>query len=201
MARRTSARAAAPLPVTVTRLARDRTGRGELKLITKAIKELRYAFKIFSAYHHVRKVSIFGSSRTPVGHPDYIQADAFARRMREEKWMVITGAGDGIMRAGHDGAGREASFGVAIRLRDHRAIVLYIDAELRGEEERRDNLRADAGELSEQLAALRVDSHRFLLSEILNRFYHPPTGFEKPAADLLSPDKCDIPRSPREDNI
>ncbi len=30
--------------------------------------------------------------------------------------MVITGAGDGIMRAGHDGAGRAASFGVAIRL-------------------------------------------------------------------------------------
>lgn len=106
----------AEMLVTVCRLAKDGTDRGELKLLSKAFKELRYAFKVFSAYRHVRKVSIFGSSRTPVGHPDYIQADAFARLMREKKWMVITGAGDGIMRAGHDGAGREASFGVAIRL-------------------------------------------------------------------------------------
>jgi uncharacterized protein (TIGR00730 family) len=102
--------------VTICRLARDGTGRGELKLLSKAFKELRYAFKVFAPYHDIRKVSIFGSSRTPIDHPDYIQADAFARRMREVNWMVITGAGDGIMRAGHDGAGREASFGVAIRL-------------------------------------------------------------------------------------
>jgi hypothetical protein len=102
--------------VTVTRLARDGTGRGELKLLSNSLKELRYAFKIFAPYENIHKVSMFGSSRTPIDHPDYIQADLFARRMREENWMVITGAGDGIMRAGHDGAGREASFGVAIRL-------------------------------------------------------------------------------------
>jgi len=102
--------------VTVCRLAKDGTGRGELKLLAKAFKELRYAFKVFAPYDDIRKVSIFGSSRTPMDHPEYIQADAFARRMREANWMVITGAGDGIMRAGHDGAGPAASFGVAIRL-------------------------------------------------------------------------------------
>jgi hypothetical protein len=106
----------ADMMVTICRLARDGTGRGELKLLNSAFKELRYAFKVFAPYQDIRKVSIFGSSRTPVEHHDYIQADKFARRMREENWMVITGAGDGIMRAGHDGAGREASFGVAIRL-------------------------------------------------------------------------------------
>lgn len=106
----------AEMLVTVCRLARDRTGRGELKIINKALKELRYAFKTFAPYQHVRKVSIFGSSRTPESHPEYQAAVCFASRMREENWMVITGAGDGIMRAGHDGAGREASFGVAIRL-------------------------------------------------------------------------------------
>ena len=106
----------ADMMVTICRLAKDRTGRGELKLLSKVLQELRYAFKVFRPYHATRKVSIFGSSRTPAGHPDYVQADRFARRMREAKWMVITGAGDGIMRAGHDGAGREASFGVAIRL-------------------------------------------------------------------------------------
>ncbi len=106
----------AEMIVTVCRLARDKTNRGELKIINRAMKELRYAFKTFAPYSNVRKVSIFGSSRTPEGHPEYEAAVRFARRMREEKWMVITGAGDGIMRAGHGGAGREASFGVAIRL-------------------------------------------------------------------------------------
>lgn len=122
----------ADMLVTVCRLARDGTGRGELKLMSRAFKELRYAFKIFAAYHHVRKVSIFGSSRTPIGHPDYVQADKFARRMREVNWMVITGAGDGIMRAGHDGAGRDASFGVAIRLpfEQHTNTIIADDSKL-----------------------------------------------------------------------
>jgi uncharacterized protein (TIGR00730 family) len=102
--------------VTICRLARDGTGRGELKLLSKALAELRYAFKVFAPYADIRKVSMFGSARTPMDHPDYVQADAFAHRMREENWMVITGAGDGIMRAGNVGAGREGSFGVAIRL-------------------------------------------------------------------------------------
>jgi uncharacterized protein (TIGR00730 family) len=106
----------ADLMVAITRLARDGAGRGDLKLLTTAFKELRYAFKVFAPYHDIRKVSIFGSSRTPADHPDFIQAVAFARRMRERRWMVITGAGDGIMGAGQRGAGRAASFGVAIRL-------------------------------------------------------------------------------------
>jgi uncharacterized protein (TIGR00730 family) len=106
----------AEMMVTVCRMAADQTRRGELKLVSRALKELRYAFKVFARYSEVRKVSIFGSSRTPNDHPDFDQADRFARRMREARWMVITGAGDGIMRAGHGGAGPEASFGVAIRL-------------------------------------------------------------------------------------
>jgi uncharacterized protein (TIGR00730 family) len=106
----------ADMMVAITRLARDKTDRGDLKLLTSSFKELRYAFKVFAPYHHIRKVSIFGSSRTPAEHPDYIQANEFAHRMRTRNWMVITGAGDGIMRAGHAGAGRAASFGVAIRL-------------------------------------------------------------------------------------
>jgi uncharacterized protein (TIGR00730 family) len=106
----------ADLMIAITRLARDGAHRGDLKLLTNSFKELRYAFKVFAPYHGIRKVSIFGSSRTPADHPDYLQAVAFARRMRERHWMVITGAGDGIMGAGQRGAGRAASFGVAIRL-------------------------------------------------------------------------------------
>jgi uncharacterized protein (TIGR00730 family) len=102
--------------VTVCRLARDSCGRGELKIINSAMKELRYAFKIFGPYHETRKVSIFGSARTSEEHPAYEQTMRFASRIIQHQWMVITGAGNGIMRAGHGGAGREASFGVAIRL-------------------------------------------------------------------------------------
>lgn len=101
---------------TLVRLARDQTGRGDMKLLHKAIAELRYGFKVFRPYQHVRKISIFGSSRTPEDHPDYQAAVLFGRSMSNAGWMVITGAGDGIMKAGHGGAGREASFGVAIRL-------------------------------------------------------------------------------------
>jgi uncharacterized protein (TIGR00730 family) len=102
--------------VTVCRLARDGAGRGDVKLIHKALAELRYALKVFAPYKETRKITMYGSSRTPEGHPDYETAVHFARLMSDIGWMVITGAGDGIMKAGHGGAGREASFGVAIRL-------------------------------------------------------------------------------------
>ncbi len=77
---------------------------------------MRYAYRVFGQYRDPHKVSIFGSARTPVGHPDYLAAREFGRLMADAGWMVITGAGDGIMKAGHEGPGREASFGVAIRL-------------------------------------------------------------------------------------
>lgn len=98
------------------KLLRDNTNRGDIKLINKSFKELRYALKIFAPYRDVRKVSIFGSARTPEGHPDYVAAADFGRQMAQAGWMVITGAGGGIMAAGHGGAGAEPSFGLAIRL-------------------------------------------------------------------------------------
>lgn len=98
------------------KLLRDQTNRGDIKLINKSLKELRYALKIFAPYRDVRKVSIFGSARTLESHRDYQQAAEFARKMAAAGWMVITGAGGGIMAAGHGGAGPEPSFGLAIRL-------------------------------------------------------------------------------------
>jgi uncharacterized protein (TIGR00730 family) len=98
------------------KLLRDQTNRGDIKLIDKSFKELRYALKIFAPYREVRKVSIFGSARTLESHADYQQAAAFARKMAVSGWMVITGAGGGIMAAGHGGAGAQPSFGLAIRL-------------------------------------------------------------------------------------
>jgi hypothetical protein len=101
---------------TTTKLASDEADVGELKLLSRSLKELRYALKVFHPYKHIRKISIFGSARTPVDHPDYLAAADFARDMAGNDWMVITGAGDGIMRAGHHGAQREKSFGVSINL-------------------------------------------------------------------------------------
>lgn len=98
------------------KLLRDQTNRGDIKLINVSMKELRYALKVFAPYRHTRKVSIFGSARTPESHEDYQQAANFGKAMAEAGWMVITGAGGGIMAAGHGGAGAEPSFGLAIRL-------------------------------------------------------------------------------------
>lgn len=98
------------------KLLRDQTNRGDIKLIDKSFKELRYALKIFAPYRDVRKVSIFGSARTLESHDDYRQASLLGKRMAEAGWMVITGAGGGIMAAGHGGAGADPSFGLAIRL-------------------------------------------------------------------------------------
>ena len=98
------------------KLLRDQTGRGDLKLMNTSFKELRYALKVFAPYRDIRKVSIFGSARTPEADPDYQQAAAFAREMVGAGWMVTTGAGGGIMAAGHGGAGAKPSFGLSIRL-------------------------------------------------------------------------------------
>ena len=101
---------------TAMKLLRDQTNRGDVKLIDNAFRELRYALKVFAPYRDVRKISIFGSARTPPGDPDYEAAEAFGRDMVRHGWMVITGAGGGIMAAGHGGAGAQDSFGLNISL-------------------------------------------------------------------------------------
>ena len=94
----------------------DQTGVGERKLMTRSLKEIRHAYRIFAGYPQTRKISIFGSARTPADHPDYAAAVSFSREMANLGWLAITGAGDGIMKAGHEGPGSSASFGLAIRL-------------------------------------------------------------------------------------
>ncbi len=107
---------AADMLQTVLKLAADEPGRGEMKLMLRSYKELRYAFKIFKPYRHRRKVSVFGSARTPETHPNYQAATVFGKMLADLGFMVITGAGGGIMAAGHEGAGKAASIGVAIKL-------------------------------------------------------------------------------------
>jgi len=98
------------------KLAKDQTSRGDLKILSRALRELRYAFKVFTPYRSQRKVTIFGSARTPPEHPAYQQAVRLGRAMAEKDWLVVTGAASGIMEAGHRGAGRESSMGLNIML-------------------------------------------------------------------------------------
>lgn len=104
------------LITTIHRMVAEKADRGDIKIISRAFRELRYAFKTFAPYHEIRKVTVFGSARTRESDPAYAQAVAFARAMVEQGYMVITGAGEGIMRAAQEGAGRERSFGVNIEL-------------------------------------------------------------------------------------
>ncbi|HYZ90929.1 MAG TPA: TIGR00730 family Rossman fold protein [Actinomycetota bacterium] len=97
-------------------LGRDAASRLDLKIVNAALKEMRYAFKVFAPYRDAKKVSVFGSSRSKPGDPDYEQARSFGKVIAERGWMVVTGAGPGSMEAANEGAGKAQSFGVNIRL-------------------------------------------------------------------------------------
>ena len=89
---------------------------GDVRVIQTAVREMRYAYRLFAPYAQKRKVTIFGSARTASTKQEYQQAVEFGKKIVQAGFMVITGAGPGIMQAGHEGAGPENSFGVNIRL-------------------------------------------------------------------------------------
>ncbi len=106
----------AEMMTSVYRLGQDNSSTGDLKILNASLKELRYAFKVFRPYRAVRKVAMFGSARLDRSHTAYPVAQEFGRLMAHSGWSVITGAASGIMKAGHEGAGQTASFGLNIRL-------------------------------------------------------------------------------------
>ncbi len=94
----------------------DRPATLDLKIAASAVYEMRDAYAMFAPYRGRRKATIFGSARTKHDEPLYLQARRVANHLAEHGWMVITGAGPGIMQAAMEGAGREMSIGVSIRL-------------------------------------------------------------------------------------
>ncbi len=104
------------IKATADKLAADKATRGDLKILSRALRELRYAFKVFTPYRRDRKVTVFGSARTQPDDPVWTQAELYGRRMAEEGWMVVTGAGGGVMEAAHAGSGREMAMGLNILL-------------------------------------------------------------------------------------
>jgi uncharacterized protein (TIGR00730 family) len=101
---------------TADKFVRDKASRGDVKMIATALKELRYALKVFAPFRTQRKVTVFGSARIGSEHPAYVQAVDFGRKMAAAGYMVVTGAASGIMEAGHVGAGIENALGVNILL-------------------------------------------------------------------------------------
>lgn len=95
---------------------RDDLSTLDLKIANSALMEMREAFQMFTPYVHRKKVTIFGSARTTKDDPVYRQTEQVAARLAGKNWMVVTGAGPGIMEAGMAGAGRDRSIGVSIRL-------------------------------------------------------------------------------------
>ncbi len=98
------------------KLLKDVKHSGDVRVIQTALRELRFAFRLFAPYAHLRKVTMFGSARTQPTRQEYRQGVEFGRKIAAAGFMVITGAGPGIMQAGHEGAGPEMSFGANIRL-------------------------------------------------------------------------------------
>ncbi|HMZ27605.1 MAG TPA: TIGR00730 family Rossman fold protein [Elusimicrobiota bacterium] len=113
--------------VTALKTQQAHLSRGDVKILSRAIRELRYGFRVFRPYRDRRKVTIFGSARTRPADIDYKQARAFARKMVKKGFMVITGAGPGIMQAGNHGAGAENSFGINIKLPFEQSANEFVD--------------------------------------------------------------------------
>jgi uncharacterized protein (TIGR00730 family) len=109
-------RIAAELVGSALGLLMDRPDPLDLKIAAAAMREMREAFAVFAPYRDVQKVTVFGSARTETHDPLYEQATRIATMLAERGWMVVTGAGPGIMQAAMEGAGRERSIGVSIRL-------------------------------------------------------------------------------------
>ncbi|MBS1675411.1 MAG: TIGR00730 family Rossman fold protein [Actinobacteria bacterium] len=101
---------------TAVLLGEDRTDRLDLKIASAALSEMRDAFRLFAPFHGVPKVTVFGSARTAQDDPLYRRARDVAAALADAGWMVVTGAGPGIMQAAAEGAGPERSLGVSIRL-------------------------------------------------------------------------------------
>lgn len=101
---------------TMVRMSGQEAERLDWKILSNSLLDMEEGFTSFFPYRHVRKVTVFGSARTPRDQPEYQMAAEFSRRVAKQGFMVMTGAGGGIMQAGNEGAGRDRSFGLNIQL-------------------------------------------------------------------------------------
>src|SRR3990167_1001532 len=102
--------------LTVLRMAQDDRDRWNAKITLQTLRELEHAFRVLEQFKGRRKVTVFGSARTPIEHPLYGLARELGAALARSDLMVITGAGGGIMAAAHEGAGLDHSLGFNITL-------------------------------------------------------------------------------------
>src|SRR3546814_19738048 len=95
--------------VTVMRMAQADRSRWDAKILLQTMREMEHAFSRLDQFKRRRKVTVFGSARTPAEHPLYALARQLGSILAHYNFMVITGAGSGIMAAAHAGAGRDSS--------------------------------------------------------------------------------------------
>lgn len=112
---------------TVVKLGKECTDKGDLKLVNNSLKELRYSFKIFTPYRNTKKVVIFGSARSKSTSAEYRMAEEFARKLTARGFMIVTGAGSGVMEGGNKGAMAGREFGLNIKLPFEQKPNPYID--------------------------------------------------------------------------
>ncbi len=101
---------------TVLRAAQADRNRWDAKIMLQTLREMEHAFSVLEQFKRRRKVTVFGSARTPTNHPIYELAKELGALLARNELMAITGAGGGIMAAAHEGAGLEHSLGLNISL-------------------------------------------------------------------------------------
>jgi uncharacterized protein (TIGR00730 family) len=88
----------------------------DLRVAVNAIDELLEAFALFEPWSQKPKITIFGSARVAPDAATYQMTMELAHAMAERGWMIVSGAGPGIMEASAKGAGSESTLGVNIQL-------------------------------------------------------------------------------------
>ena len=112
---------------TLLNIGERETDRLDWKILTASLEDLAQGFRVFYPYRHIRKISIFGSARIATTTPEYEIAVDFANCVTQLGFMIITGAGRGIMQAGNEGAGKGNSFGLNIKLPYEQSVNKFID--------------------------------------------------------------------------
>lgn len=107
-------------------LASEDTTTADWKIIARTLQDLEAGLAVFNPYRHTRKVTVFGSARISPSTEEYILAKEFSQALAKQGFMVMTGAGGGIMAAGNEGAGRDNSFGLNIQLPFEQGANAYI---------------------------------------------------------------------------
>lgn len=90
--------------------------RWDAKIVNYTLRDLNKALTTLQRYKRRRKATVYGSARTTIDMSEYALAKELGKQLAHQGFMVMTGAGGGIMHAAQEGAGAENSLGLNIAL-------------------------------------------------------------------------------------